>query len=92
MCQCRLNTSDSCPPGKFGVKARTGRVKDQVVVTQTRKALSCKSPGGLFDREEKWKERVAQIGEREQGREKPSMTDFKKRRERRGGKVSKQAL
>lgn len=40
MCQRRLNTSDSCPAGKFGVRVRTGRVKDQVAVNETRKALS----------------------------------------------------
>lgn len=40
MHQCRLNTSDSCPPGKFRVRVRTRRVRDQVAETQTRQTLS----------------------------------------------------
>ena len=40
MCQCRLNTSDSCPAGKFGVRVRTERVMDQVVVNEKGQALS----------------------------------------------------
>lgn len=40
MLQCRLNTSDSCPPGKFRVRVRTRRVRDQVAGTQTRQPFS----------------------------------------------------
>lgn len=40
MCQCRLNTSDSCPAGKFEVSVRTARVRNQVAVNKTRRALS----------------------------------------------------
>lgn len=40
MHQRRLNTSDSCPPGKFRVRVRTRRVRDQVAGTQTGQALS----------------------------------------------------
>lgn len=60
MCQHRLNTSDSCPPGKFRVRARTERVKDQVAVTETRQALSSSLHGACLTgrRDEKrWKER-----------------------------------
>lgn len=40
MCQCSLNTFDSCPTGKFRVRARTERVNDQVAMNETRPALS----------------------------------------------------
>lgn len=70
------------------MKARTGRVKDQVAVTQTRQALSSSLQGACLTerRGERKMER-----QRVQGSEKENMTDIKKK-ERRGGEVSKQAL
>lgn len=74
-CQHRLNTPDSCPPGKFGVRVRTGRVKDQVAVTQTRQSLSSSLQGACLTEERKEWERETEnqrenreMGGRETGR------------------------
>lgn len=69
MCQRRLNTSDSCPPGKFGVRARTGRVKDQVAVTQTRQALSSSLQGACLTERRDKKRREESERERERKKE-----------------------
>lgn len=84
MCQHRLNTSDSCPPGKFRVRVRTERVKDQVAVTETRQALSSSLHGACLTgrRDEKrWKSERTKERKGEPGRENGNMTDKKKKRE-----------
>lgn len=84
-CQRRLNTSDSCPPGKFGVRVRTGRVKDQVAATQTRQALSLSLQGAcLTDRREKdtesKRERELQIEKKKGTRKRTGEHDRRKER------------
>lgn len=82
MHQCRLNTSDSRPPGKFRVRVRTRRVRDQVAGTQTRQALSPTLQGLVWQREEdRKKERLQNRQKKEQGRA--------ARKIRKGGKACK---
>lgn len=77
MHQCRLNTSDSCPPGKFRVRVRTRRVRDQVAGTQTRPALSPTLQGACLtekgekteeEEEEAWKQDGRRSRAEQQGR------------------------
>lgn len=70
MCQHRLNTSDSCPPGKFRVRVRTERVKDQVAVTETRQALSSSLHGACLTgrRDEKRRKEMERAKERKKER------------------------
>lgn len=91
MCQCRLNTSDSCPPGKFGVRARTGRVKDQVAGTQTRQALSsglqgaCSTERRGEERREKRRRKEKRKEKRRKARKKYNMDRKKERARQRKG-------
>lgn len=77
------------------MRVRTERVKDQVAVTETRQALSSRLQGACLTAEDRRKEKGERDGktrgEKEQGRERENMTDIKGK-ERRGGKVTKQAL
>lgn len=90
MCQPRLNTSDSCPAGKFGVRVRTGRVKDQVAANKTRRGLSSSLEWAqLTERRKEKRDQIERKGDGERSRRgRVKMTDI----EERGGKATKQAL
>lgn len=89
MCQCSLNTFDSCPTGKFRVRVRTEGVKDQVAMSETRPTLSLSPRACLTGRRKERKNEKDRHGEK---RRRVNMTGRKKERERRGCKVTKQAL
>lgn len=78
MHQCRLNTSDSCPPGKFRVRVRTRRVRDQVAGTQIRQTLSPTLQGACLT-EKRGKDRGRRRGFKTEERAKRSSKEDQKR-------------